>query len=198
MTSELKYFVINKPYNVLSQFTDKNGRKTLGELFSFPGEVYPIGRLDYDSEGLLLLSNDKKLVDLLLNPKFRHEKEYLVQVEGIIDDNAVRKLSEGVIIEGRKTLPARTKLMPQNFTLPDRIPPIRERKTIPTSWAKITIMEGKKRQVRKMTASVGFPTLRLIRIRIANIFLNHLESGKVRELSCSELNNLKLLLNFKE
>ncbi|MHC1738769.1 MAG: pseudouridine synthase [Ignavibacteriaceae bacterium] len=198
MISELKYFVINKPFNVLSQFTDKNGRKTLGELFPFPKEVYPIGRLDYDSEGLLLLSNDKKIVDLLLNPRFRHEREYLVQVEGIFDESAALKLAEGVIIEGRKTLPARVKIMPASFIYPERTPPIRERKSIPISWVKITISEGKRRQVRKMTASAGFPTLRLIRIRIANILLNNLTPGKVRELSCAELFNLKLLLNFKE
>lgn len=198
MIPPLKYFVINKPFNVLSQFTDNSGRITLGKLFSFPKDVYPIGRLDYDSEGLLLISNDKQLVDLLLNPKFRHEKEYLVQVEGNFDETAVLKLAEGVIIEGRKTLPAGVKIMPSSFTYPERTTPIRNRKTIPVSWVKITIIEGKNRQVRKMTASVGFPTLRLIRIRIANISLGNLQSGKVRELSCPELRNLKLLLNFKE
>jgi len=189
---------MNKPFNVLSQFTDKNGRKTLGELFPFPKGVYAIGRLDYDSEGLLLLSNDKQIVDLLLNPRFRHEREYLVQVEGLFNAAAVQKLADGVLIEGRMTLPARVKIMTPSFTYPERTPPIRERKTVPVSWVKITISEGKRRQVRKMTASVGFPTLRLIRVRIANISLSSLAPGKVRELSCTELLNLKQLLNFKE
>lgn len=198
MISELKYFIINKPFRVLSQFTDKNGRKTLGDIFPFPKNVYPVGRLDYDSEGLLLLTNDKKLVDLLLNPRFRHEREYLVQVEGVFDKPATKKLTEGVIIEDRKTLPARVKILPASFIYPERTPPIRERQTIPVSWVQITIFEGKRRQVRKMTATVGFPTLRLIRIRIANISMNNLAPGKVRELSSAEIFNLKLLLNFKE
>lgn len=198
MIQEKKYYIIHKPCNVLSQFTDKFGRKTISDLFDFPKEIYPIGRLDYDSEGLLLLSDDKKMVDLILNPKFKHEKEYLVQVEGRITEKAARDISEGVLIEGKKTLPAKVKIQESGFSYPERNPPIRERKSIPTSWIKVIITEGRNRQVRKMTAAVGFPTLRLIRIRIANIEIKELKPGEVRELSCAEISVLKELLNFKE
>lgn len=184
------YFAINKPYGILSQFTDAGDRKTLSDVYNFPKEVYPVGRLDMDSEGLLLLTNDKSLTDHLLNPKRKHEKEYYAQVEGIPAEAALQKLRSGVVIEGRKTLPAKVKLIDDpNF--PARIPPIRERKTIPTSWLSITIVEGRNRQVRKMTAAAGFPTLRLVRVRIKNILLGSLESGAVRELISDEVKYLK-------
>jgi len=189
MKKSLKYFAINKPYGVLSQFTDKEGRRTLKSLFNFPKDVYPVGRLDMDSEGLLLLTNDKFLTNYLLNPKNKHEREYFVQVEGIPTDEAILKLSEGLIIEGRKTLPAKVKLIDEP-DFPPRIPPIRERKTIPTSWLSITLIEGRNRQVRKMTAAVGFPTLRLVRVRIKNILLGELKFGEVRELTKSEIEGL--------
>lgn len=162
----------------------------MSDVFNFPKDVYPVGRLDLDSEGLLLLTNDKSLTDHLLNPKRKHEKEYYVQVEGIPTEDALRKLKSGVVIEGRKTLPAKVKLIADpNF--PARIPPIRERKTIPTSWIIISIVEGRNRQVRKMTAAAGFPTLRLVRVRIKNILLGNLESGMVRELMQNEVEGLK-------
>ncbi|MEJ5352518.1 MAG: pseudouridine synthase [Melioribacteraceae bacterium] len=189
MKKSLKYFAINKPYGVLSQFTDKEGRITLKSLFNFPKDVYPVGRLDMDSEGLLLLTNDKFLTNYLLNPKNKHEREYFVQVEGIPTDEAIQKLSDGLIIEGRKTLPAKVKLIDEP-DFPPRIPPIRERKTIPTSWLSITLIEGRNRQVRKMTAAVGFPTLRLVRVRIKNILLGELKFGEVRELTKSEIEGL--------
>lgn len=186
----LSYFVVNKPYGVLSQFTDEEGRRTLKSLFNFPKDVYPVGRLDMDSEGLLIITNDKFLTDYLLNPKNKHEKEYYAQVEGIPDYKSLSRLREGVIIEGKKTLPAKVKLIDAPDFEP-RIPPIRERKTIPTSWLSITITEGRNRQVRKMTAAVGHPTLRLVRVRIKNITLDNMKFGDVRKLSDKEVEGLK-------
>ncbi len=180
--NRLRYFAISKSFGMLSQFSDKEGRKTLADLYNFPKDVYPVGRLDLDSEGLLILTNDKKLTDYLLNPKQHHEKEYYVQVENIPNDTALNKLREGVVLENRITLPAKVQsIKPPNF--PERIPPIRERKNIPTQWLSITITEGRNRQVRKMTAKIGHPTLRLVRVRIKNIFLDKLKPEEVRELS---------------
>jgi 23S rRNA pseudouridine2457 synthase len=194
MINRYKYFAFHKPYGILSQFTDKEDRKTLKDIFDFPKEVYPIGRLDMDSEGLLLLTNDKALTDFLLNPKHKSEKEYFVQVEGIPAKEALQKLQSGVIVESKKTLPAKVKLI-EEPGFPPRIPPIRERKNIPTSWISLTITEGRNRQVRKMTAAVGFPTLRLIRVRIKNIKLGNMTSGEVRTLTAKELAGLKENLN---
>lgn len=188
--NSLRYFVINKPYGVLSQFTDTERRQTLKSLFDFPNDVYPIGRLDMDSEGLLIITNDKYFTDFLLNPKNQHEKEYYAQVDGIPANESLNKLREGVIIEGKKTLPAKVKLIDEPDFEP-RIPPIRERKTIPTTWLSITITEGRNRQVRKMTAAVGHPTLRLVRVRIKNISLGNMKSGEVRELTETEIIGLK-------
>lgn len=188
--SKFKYFLLNKPYGVLSQFTDKEGRKTLGDLYNFPKNVYSVGRLDMDSEGLLLLTNDKSLTDFLLNPLRDHEKEYYVQVEGIPDQSAIEKLEQGILLDGKKTLPAKVKLIPEP-AFPVRIPPIRERKNIPTSWLSIVITEGRNRQVRRMTANVGHPTLRLVRVRIKNLKLDGLFLGKARELTYEEIEGLK-------
>lgn len=185
-----KYFKIFKPYGYLSQFTDTEGRRTLTDLYNFPNNVYPVGRLDMDSEGLLILTDDKSLTDHLLNPKNHHEKEYYVQVEGIPTEIALSNLSNGVIIEGKKTLPAKVKLI-KDPNFPPRVPPIRERKSIPVTWLSITITEGRNRQVRKMTASVGYPTLRLVRVRIKNLLLGDLNVGKVRELKLNEVKELK-------
>lgn len=190
------YFKINKPYGVICQFTDRLGQRTLSNLYNFPKDVYPIGRLDLDSEGLLLLSNDKKLTDKLLNPKYKHEREYFVQVEGIPESSELKKLEEGMIIQNRKTFPAIVKLLPEDFKIEERIPTIRFRKNIPTSWLKIILSEGKNRQVRKMTAKIGYPTLRLIRTRICNIKLDDLKIGEVRELNKNELIELKRILNY--
>ncbi len=185
-----RYFIINKPYGVLSQFTDKEGRRTLASLYQFPKDVYPVGRLDFDSEGLLLLTNDKSLTDYLLNPGNKHEREYYVQVEGIPGEDDLDKLREGVIIQGKKTLPAKVKIITPT-SIPARIPPIRERKNIPTTWISLTLVEGRNRQVRKMTAHIGFPTLRLTRVRIKNILLGNLNPGEVRELRSEEIVKLK-------
>lgn len=188
--NNLKYYILHKPYGYLSQFTDKLGRKTLADFKSLPPDVYPIGRLDMDSEGLLLLSNDKQLVDFLLNPNNVHEKEYLVQVEGNPDENELEKFRSGLMIEKKITMPAKIELSnPTN--IPDRIPPIRNRINIPVCWLKVVITEGRNRQVRKMTAAIGHPTLRLIRIRIKNIILDEFNAGFVRKLSETEILNLK-------
>jgi 23S rRNA pseudouridine2457 synthase len=184
------YYILYKPFGVLSQFTDKLNRKTLTGLYNFPKDVYPVGRLDMDSEGLLLLSNDKGLVDFLLNPLNSHKKEYYAQVEGIPDEQVIQKLREGVIIDDKITLPAEAELVEEpNF--PPRNPPIRWRKNAPVSWLKITITEGRFRQVRKMTAKIGHPTLRLIRVRIKNLLLDNLKPGEVRKLIPEEVKGLK-------
>jgi 23S rRNA pseudouridine2457 synthase len=187
--TEKRYYIINKPYGVLTQFTDKENRPTIGTFYKFPKDVYAAGRLDMDSEGLLLLTNDSDLTDYLLNPKNKHEREYYVQVEGVPSEEALQKLRVGVEIKGEKTLPAKAKLI-TDPGFPERVPPIRERKTIPTSWISLTLIEGKNRQVRKMTASVGLPTLRLVRVRIKNILLGSLKPGEVRELTPAEINKL--------
>lgn len=188
--SDYKYYIINKPFNVLSQFSDKMKRKTLKECYSFPNDVYPVGRLDMDSEGLLIITNDKVLTDQLLNPEKKVEKEYWVQVEGIPDEEKLNQLRRGVMIEGRKTLPAKVDFL-TGMNIQPRTPPIRFRKNIPDTWLRIIINEGKYRQVRKMTASVGHPTLRLLRVRIKNILLGDLNPGQVRELTRAELQELK-------
>lgn len=191
-----KYFILHKPYGVLTQFTDKEDRKTLSSSYKFPKDVYPVGRLDMDSEGLLLLTDDKSLMDYLLNPKNKHEREYFVQVEGIPTEHELQKLRDGIILkDGRnpspreKTLPAKVKII-DNPSFPPRIPPIRERKNIPTSWLSITLIEGRNRQVRRMTAAIGYPTLRLVRVRIKNILLENLKVGSVKEISESEIRKL--------
>ncbi len=155
-------------------------------FINFPADVYPVGRLDMDSEGLLIITNDKVLTDKLLNPERKTEKEYYVQVEGIPDEKSLMQLREGVVIEGKKTLPAVVKKINEPG-FPPRIPPIRERKNIPVSWISLTITEGRNRQVRKMTSAAGFPTLRLIRVRINNISLDDMQPGEVREIQLKDL-----------
>jgi 23S rRNA pseudouridine2457 synthase len=186
---KLNYFVLNKPCGYLSQFTDKLNRKTLSNLKNIPKNVYPIGRLDMDSEGLLLLSNDKLLVDYLLNPQNLHEKEYLAQVEGIPTEEEMIKFRNGLVIENKKTLPAKIEIITP-LNIPERVPQIRKRINIPVCWLKIVITEGRNRQVRKMTAAIGHPTLRLIRIRIKNLNLENLKSGEIRELTEKEVKEL--------
>lgn len=179
-----RYFIIYKPFGVLSQFSGEG--QTLASLFSFPKDVYPVGRLDKDSEGLLLITNDKFLNHQLLNPRFGHQRTYFAQVEGIPTEEAVKKLSSGVNIkvDGKMyhTKQALAKLRDDEPNLPDRNPPIRYRKNVPDSWLELTLIEGKNRQVRKMTASVGFPTLRLVRWSMEKVSIEGFESGEVREL----------------
>ncbi|MBU2585120.1 MAG: pseudouridine synthase, partial [Bacteroidetes bacterium] len=157
---------------------------------SLPKDVYPIGRLDYDSEGLLLLTNDGVLHDRLINPKFEHSRTYLVQVEGIPNNQAIQKLSNGIIIQGKKTKRANVKLLETEPEIWERNPPIRFRKTIPTSWLEIELFEGRNRQIRKMTAAVGHPTLRLIRTKIESLTIENLSVEELRELNIDEIKRL--------
>ena len=187
------YFIVYKPYQVLCQFTSEDDKKTLADFFSLPREVYPVGRLDYDSEGLLILTDDKKLNALLLSPQYNHEREYYVQVEGEITNEAIEKLCVGVHIKiksGNYFTKKCKSIKIKTPNVPERVPPVRFRKTVPDSWIKLILTEGKNRQVRKMTASVGYPTLRLIRNRIELISLNSMVPGELKKLSQQELYNL--------
>jgi len=179
-----KYYIIYKPFGVLTQFSGEE--PTLASLGTFPKEVYPVGRLDKDSEGLLLITDDKWLNHHLLNPRFGHQRTYFAQVEGIPTSEALKQLQAGVIInvDGReyKTKPALAKILDPIPTLPERNPPIRYRASIPDTWIELTLIEGKNRQVRKMTAAVGFPTLRLLRYSVEKINISGMEVGEIREL----------------
>ncbi len=182
-----RYFIIYKPCQTLSQFTSTLNKKTLADYFSVPKNVYPVGRLDEDSEGLMILTNDKKLNQYLLNPENEHDREYWVQVEGNISDDAVIQMQQGfqLNIKGRteKTKSCKIEILDKAPQVDERIPPIRYRVNIPTSWIKIILKEGKNRQIRKMTAKVGFPTLRLIRSRIVDIELKNMQPATMIELS---------------
>lgn len=179
----MTYFIIYKPYLVLSQFSEMDGKQTLADYFDVPKDVYPVGRLDYDSEGLLILTNDKQLNNRLLNPLFAHEREYWVQVDGAITKEAVEQLQKGVTIniDGKhyRAKPCKANLFSEPPIVPERNPPIRFRKEIPAPWIKLILKEGKNRQVRKMTAAVGFPTLRLIRHRIEKLTVDELKPGEM-------------------
>lgn len=168
--------LFNKPYDVLSQFTDDGDRKTLANYIHVEN-VYAAGRLDKDSEGLMVLSNDGTLIQKITNPKNKMAKTYWAQVEGEIDDEALQQLRKGVELKDGKTKPAKAKVIAEPETLWPRDPPIRQRENIPTSWVELEIKEGKNRQVRRMTAAVGFPTLRLIRCRIGDWKLDTLQPG---------------------
>lgn len=180
---------LNKPYGVLSQFTpDHPGQRTLSE-FGLPKNVYPLGRLDRDSEGLLLLSDEPGLNTELLDPKNAHPRTYWAQVEGQVTGDALQKLREGVVIEGKRTLPAKASHIHPDH--PPRDPPIRFRQNIPTSWIELTLHEGRNRQVRKMTAAVGHPTLRLLRVAISQFHLPpDLVPGHWRQLTDAERSSI--------
>ncbi|MBI1803226.1 MAG: pseudouridine synthase [Ignavibacteriae bacterium] len=188
------YALFNKPYGVLSQFTDSAGRRTLADYGPFPKDAYPAGRLDADSEGLVLLTNDGRLKHLLIEPRYRHPRTYLAQVERIPGRGALHKLRRGVIIEGKKTLPVEVALLHVEPRLPPRSVPIRFRKNIPTAWLKLTLYEGRNRQVRKITAAVGHPVLRLVRIAIGPLTLGDLPPGEMRELAAREMQKLRQLI----
>lgn len=176
----------NKPYGVLSQFTpDGSPNRSLAE-FGFPNNVYPIGRLDADSEGLLLLSDEPEWNARLLEPRHAHEREYWAQVERIPTTTSLEKLARGVVIQGRKTLPCRAWLLDPQPAVPPREPPIRFRKSVPDCWMGLELIEGKNRQVRRMTAAIGHPTLRLLRVRIGKLTLSDLPTGQWRILQPAE------------
>jgi len=189
----MHYYLIYKPFGMLSQFTKEvPGQVTLADLdFTFPSDVYPVGRLDADSEGLLLLTNDKQLNQRLLNPKNHHPRTYWAQVEGIPTETALEKLRTGVeiSIDGKKHQTARAKAAHLTDTpeLPERNPPIRFRKSVPDSWLELEITEGKNRQVRRMCAAVGLPVLRLVRVAIGKMQLGKMLPGDVVVLTIDEL-----------
>ena len=181
----------HKPYDVLSQFTrELPEHKTLAD-FGLPKNVYAIGRLDRDSEGLLLLSDEKSLVDRLLHPRNEHPRTYQVQVEGVANNDQLQKLQNGsLVIQGHKVAKTKASILLDEPALPPRDPPIRYRAAIPTSWLQLTLTEGKNRQVRRMTAAVGLPTLRLVRVAIGDFSLANLASGTWLELSLADRKKL--------
>lgn len=183
-----KYYVFHKPYGYLSQFTkDHAGQLTLNDFnLKIDKDVYPVGRLDKDSEGLLLLSNNKKIVQALLDPSTKKWKTYWVQVDGEMTKAAAKRLRAGVTISVEKksitTLPAKIKIIDEPAEIHPRVPPVRFRKNIPTTWLEISIREGKNRQIRKMCAAVDFPVLRLIRVQIGELFLPNFRPGSFKEI----------------
>jgi len=183
-----RHILVNKPYDVICQFSDaKGGRNTLADFVPIPN-VYPVGRLDRDSEGLVLLTSDGWLQHRLTDPRYEHPKTYWAQVEGIPDAAALKHLREGVQVwDDFKTRPAQARMLDVEPELPPRDPPIRYRAAIPTVWIEIVLTEGRNRQVRRMTATVGFPTLRLVRAAIGELQLGTLPPGQWRDLTPEEL-----------
>lgn len=184
-----RYLLFNKPYGVLSQFTDQAGRPTLKDYIAVP-DVYPVGRLDYDSEGLMLLTSDGWLQHALGDRQYYHPRTYWVQVEHLPTETALDQLRRGVTVQGYQTRPAEVHLLAKEPPLPPRDPPVRFRKTVPTAWLALTLTEGRNRQVRRMTAVVGHPTLRLVRVAIAHLQLADLPQGQWRDLTPEELTSL--------
>lgn len=186
VTPILRTIAFHKPYGVLPCFTDQDGRPTLADYVAIPG-VYAAGRLDLDSEGLLLLTSDGTLAHHITDPQHKLPKVYLAQVERIPNEEALEQLRLGVVLNGKKTRSAEVRLQSNDPQLPDRPVPIRFRKNVPTAWVEITLREGLNRQVRRMTAAVGHPTLRLIRIAIGPVVLGDLPPGQWRDLTSHEI-----------
>lgn len=184
-----RYVLFHKPYGILSQFS---GQSSLKDFIRISG-IYPVGRLDRDSEGLMLLTDDGALQHRLTDPRYGHPRTYWAQVEGIPDEAALQQLGAGVQVQDYRTRPAKVRLLATEPELPPRDPPIRVRKSIPTSWMEITLTEGRNRQVRRMTAAIGYPTLRLVRVAIGNLRLEGLAPGKWRVLTATELSSLRKL-----
>ena len=193
----MRYVLLNKPYEVLTQFTDEHGRATLKDFVAVPN-IYPVGRLDFDSEGLLLLTDDKALQHRLSDPRFKVPKTYWVQVEGLISDEALDKLRQGVQIKDGLTAPAAAEWLPAPASLWARSTPIRFRASIPTSWLQVTISQGMNRQVRKMCAAVGLPCLRLVRAAIGGLGLGGLQPGQWRDLTAEEIQALRQVADDAE
>jgi len=187
-------YLFYKPYGVLSQFTPEGGHPTLSDYGPFARVVYPAGRLDADSEGLLLLTSDSNLLHRLTDPKFGHERTYLAQVERVPSPDAIVRLCNGVMIGKYRTRPAVVRLLQEEPDLPPRPVPIRHRVTVPTCWLEAQLTEGKNRQVRRMTAAVGHPTLRLVRTGITFLTTEGLKPGTFRELSDDEVRRLTELV----
>jgi 23S rRNA pseudouridine2457 synthase len=184
------YILLYKPYGVLCQFTAEAGRESLRSCGPFPPSVYPVGRLDAESEGLLLLTDDDRVRHRLTDPVFGHPRTYLVQVERVPGEEALGRLRAGVEIEGKETRPAGVRLLADPPELPPRPVPVRFRKNVPTAWLEITLKEGRNRQVRRMTAAVGHPTLRLVRVAIGPLLVKTMQPGESRELTPAERRSL--------
>ena len=186
--------MLNKPYDVVTRFTlpdnAKPGQRCLADLVDLPG-VYPVGRLDRDSEGLLLLTSDSAIATRLLDPVNAHPRAYLVQVEGVADVARIRPLMTGIALDGVPTRPAEARVLDRPPELWERLPPIRHRLAVPTSWLELTLIEGRNRQVRRMTAAVGLPTLRLVRWSIMHLDVADLAPGEWRRLSGDEADGLR-------
>lgn len=183
--NKICYYLINKPYKILSQFTEENGNMGMGSLYDLPKDVYPVGRLDLDSEGLLILTNDRSLNNKLLNPKNNHKKTYWVEIEGVPKSDALQIFSDGIEInlKGKKHQTKKSTIRIIEPEVVDRDPPVNVKKHPIRSWVEITLTEGKNRQVRKMTAAIGHPTLRLIRVSIEDLEVSPLKSGEIRQVS---------------
>jgi len=187
----MRYIIFHKPYEVMPSFTDPDGRRTLKDFIEAPN-VYAAGRLDYDSEGLMLLTDDGEINHRLTDPKFDHPKTYYAQVEGVATEAQLEQLRRGVILKGEATKPAEAKII-----APPNLPPRAVRNYHPTTWLQITLREGKKRQLRRMTAAVGLPCLRLVRVGLGPLTLGDLPLGSWRDLLPSELLALRRMLGFK-
>lgn len=187
--SASRTLIFNKPYGVLPCFTDPSGRPTLADFVAVPG-VYAAGRLDRDSEGLMVLTSDGALAHYITDPRHHLPKVYLAQVERLPDEAALERMRKGLLLKGTRTRPAEVRVLPEAPALPDRPVPIRFRKSVPTAWLQITLREGMNRQVRRMTAAVGHPTVRLVRVAIGPVRLGDLPPGQWRDLTSGEIAQL--------